>query len=119
MKTILMALFFISLTACKTSNCPLSETIAKGASQALAKAGDCERPDLIEADIMKFLDSEGTCSKPQQSGPIAMIACPLLSKLVTDFVWKKAIKQEYLCHGGNAKVAMELAITAGCNLIPF
>jgi hypothetical protein len=118
MKKLLLVLSLVVLTSCKVVSCPLAETISKGAAAAMAKAGDCGNPAAIEADLMAFLDSEKTCQKPAPTGPIAMLACPLLGRLVANAAWKK-IPAKWECKGGMAKEAMASVLTLGCNLIPF
>lgn len=118
MKALLTIVLLISLTACKIVSCPLAETIATGAASAMAKAGDCKNPQAIHDDLLAFLDKEGTCQKPPPTGLIAMLACPVLSRLVANAVWKK-IPAKWECEGGMAKEAIADVLTLGCNLIPF
>lgn len=118
MKSILVLCLLVSIFGCKIVSCPVAETIATGASAAIAKAADCANPQAIHDDILAFLDKDGTCRKPVESGPIAFIACPILSRLVTNAVWKK-VPAKWECDGGMAKEAIVFTLTAGCNLIPF
>lgn len=118
MKSLLFAIVLVSATACKVVSCPVAETIAKGAAAAIASSAACKNQQAIHDDILAFLDSEGTCSRPQPSGPIAMIACPILSRLVANALWKK-VPAKWECEGGVAKEAIVFTLTAGCNLIPF
>lgn len=117
MKKLIVVLPLLALFGCKIVSCPTADRIATGASAAIAKAADCKNPKAIHDDIVKFIGGD-TCKSPEQTGPIAMIACPILSKLVVDAAMK-AVPAKWECSGGNAKLAVQAVLTTGCNLIPF
>lgn len=117
MKKLILVLPMIALFGCKIVSCPTADRIATGGAAAIAKAADCKNVQAIREDLTKFLGGEA-CNKPEQTGPIAMIACPILGKLAADAM-VKAIPAKWECSGGNAKLAVQGVLTTGCNLIPF
>lgn len=114
-----LLLIALALSGCKIVSCPMAEKIARGFANFAAEKAECENSELLYADVMAFLDKDKTCQKPVPTGPIAMLACPILSRMVNEAFWQSKGPKRYGCKGGQAKQIMEFAMSAGCNLIPF
>lgn len=117
MKMLLSLLVLVSLFGCKIVSCPTADRIANAAAMKISAVAACKNQEAIREDLTKFLGGE-TCNKPAPTGPLAMFACPILARLVTNAAWK-AVPERWECEGGNAKLAIQSALTVGCNLIPF
>jgi hypothetical protein len=122
MKRVLLVLALVLPTAsCKFNpGCLIEERVVTGLSNAVVNGLQCKNVDAVKEDIGAAVGKIGLCKKtdPAQTGPIAMIVCPIISAWAVNKLAQK-IPPRWECSAEDAKAKIISVLTAGCNAIPF
>lgn len=122
MKTItLLMLAILVVTGCNEPGCELEGSAAKAVANVLVTTLQCANPVAVERDMTNLVSKVGLCSKdPKKTGPIAMLVCPILSNFAVNQInIQGRLPKDWGCSAENATKLAKLALTTGCNAIPF
>lgn len=80
----------------------------------------CTNTDAVNASVLSAFEKLNLCpAGSPKEGPIANAVCPAVSQLAVNFLADNVIPAAWGCTATSATTALQNAITAACQKIPY
>lgn len=115
------SLFIVILFACVSCKlgCKVEKAVNDKLPNLIASQLKCNNLPQIQADIKALLNRTNLCQETEgKTGPIAMIACPILVRAGVRYIGSK-IPANWECDSSTFERRLEIVLNVACQMIPF